>query len=206
MQNIQVGARRGDSIAAPRVWYPYRFCRLMGKVDGKKAVTRRELLTFWRPRAAPGPLRPPGAVAEEALVEICARCGACVAACPADAIFALGVEHGAAAGTPAVDARRQPCVLCVGLQCTHACPSGALHPLDGNAQVAMGTAVVDERRCLTWLGQACDACLAACPIPGAIVAGPDGRVRIAAELCVGCGLCERACPTEPTSIHVVARG
>ena len=115
----------------------------------------------------------------------------------------MGAEWARRKGTPAIDARRQPGVLCDGLQCTHVCPSGALQPTFNNLDVKMGTAVLDQARCVAWLGQACDACHAACPVPGAILT--EGGVRVAEEVCTGCGLCERACPTEPTSIRVVPR-
>jgi ferredoxin-type protein NapG len=183
----------------------------------RKGVSRRELLTFWRrplaemnqPSAPPAPrsppLRPPGTTHELMLLNSCLRCGRCVEACPAQAIFPLGPEWGDKQRTPAINARRQPCVLCTGLKCTHVCPSGALQPLFDENEVAMGRAVLDPDRCVAYHGQACDACHRACPIPGAIVVEPDGRVRVEEPLCVGCGLCEHVCPTGPASVRVVPR-
>jgi len=56
----------------------------------------------------------------------------------------------------------------------------------------------------------CDLCVQACPIKGAItietVFAPDGSQRkspVVHESCVGCGVCEMICPTEPTSIEVI---
>lgn len=56
----------------------------------------------------------------------------------------------------------------------------------------------------------CDLCVQACPIQGAIsietVPGPDGVPRkspVVHEPCVGCGVCEMICPTEPASIEVI---
>jgi MauM/NapG family ferredoxin protein len=177
----------------------------------EKSLSRRELFSFWRRKPEPpapvrrAPLRPPGMLHEALLVEHCIRCGKCVEVCPADAILPLGPEWGRAAGTPAIDARKRPCVLCTGLQCTHVCPSGALLPTYVNGDVLMGTAVLDEARCLAHRGEPCDACQKQCPMPGAIVIDPDARVRVVAEKCVGCGLCEHVCPTEPSSIRVVPR-
>jgi ferredoxin-type protein NapG len=193
----------------------------MGKADDPKGVSRRELLTFWRkplkelaekPRppapvapTRPPPLRPPGLMHELILVNSCIRCGKCVEVCPANAIAPLGADWGAASGTPFIDARRQPCVLCDGLQCTHVCPSGALQPTYSNRDVKMGTAILDAARCLAFLGQACDVCFTACPVPGSVVIEENHTVRIDEEICTGCGLCEHVCPTEPTSIHIVPR-
>lgn len=189
-----------------------------------KGVSRRELLTFWRrpleqavkvtrpppeppplPARRPPPLRPPGILHELLLQKHCIRCGKCVEACPAHAIYPLGPEWGAAAGTPAVDARKQPCVLCNGLQCTHVCPSGALLPAFNNNEVAMGTAIVDPARCVTHQGAACTACRDHCPMAGALAFDDAGKLVVHAERCVGCGLCEHFCPTEPQAIRVQPR-
>lgn len=57
----------------------------------------------------------------------------------------------------------------------------------------------------------CDLCVQACPIKGAIsietVFAPDGSQRkslVVHEPCVGCGVCEMICPTEPASIEIIA--
>jgi ferredoxin-type protein NapG len=191
--------------------------------EPKGGVSRRELLTFWRrpleqavktvrpppplqaPPSRPPPLRPPGMLHELLLVKHCVRCGKCVEECPADAIFPLGAEWGQAAGTPAIDARKQPCVLCTGLRCTTVCPSGALLLTVNNAEVAMGKAVVDATTCLTHHGQACTVCHENCPT-NALELGADGKLFVVEERCVGCGICEHRCPTEPQSIRVQPRG
>ncbi len=189
-----------------------------------KGVSRRELLTFWRrpletavktikpppplqmPISRPPPLRPPGMLHELLLVSHCIHCGKCVEECPADAIFPLGADWGAAAGTPAIDARKQPCVLCTGLRCSHVCPSGALVPTYVNNDVTMGWAKLDVSTCLTHHGQACTVCVEHCPRPGALLLdGPHGELRVDESQCVGCGLCEHFCPTEPSSIRVQPR-
>lgn len=60
--------------------------------------------------------------------------------------------------------------------------------------------------------ETCDLCVRACPIKWAItmenVFSPDGRQRVSPvvhEACVGCGVCEMICPTEPASIEIVPR-
>lgn len=58
----------------------------------------------------------------------------------------------------------------------------------------------------------CDVCVRECPIQGALSIeeqpGPDGSMRatpVVHEACVGCGVCEMLCPTEPAAIVVDAR-
>lgn len=56
----------------------------------------------------------------------------------------------------------------------------------------------------------CDLCVQACPIKGAITletgTGKDGKAKgipVVHEACVGCGVCEMVCPTEPASIEII---
>lgn len=53
----------------------------------------------------------------------------------------------------------------------------------------------------------CDvpACLPACP-KNAIRKGNDGLVQVDEELCIGCGLCARACPYEAVQMGTVPGG
>jgi MauM/NapG family ferredoxin protein len=166
-------------------------------------LRRRDLFTFWRreaARATPTLLRPPGAVEEALFLDACQRCGRCVAVCPRQAIAPLDASAGAAAGTPVIRARQAPCVVCEGLQCTQVCPSGALTRV-AVFDVQMGTAVVERGRCLTFRGDACRACVDACPVPGALVE-QGGHPVVQEARCIGCGVCENVCPTPEASIVV----
>ena len=54
----------------------------------------------------------------------------------------------------------------------------------------------------------CDLCVRTCPIKGAISLEllPDGnKTPVVHEACVGCGVCEMACPTEPAAIVIDPR-
>ncbi len=153
-------------------------------------------------------LRPPGVSGSEAdFLAACIRCGRCVQACPFDTLALAGIGAGASAGTPWLDARAVPCHLCKGedsLLCIDACPSGALAPVAGTRAIRMGVAELDLEQCLAWNRQICRVCWRACPLPDeAIRFDPLGRVEIVAEACIGCGLCDWACPTEPSAIRMI---
>jgi ferredoxin len=62
-------------------------------------LSRRELFNIFRRSAEavkgpPLPLRPPSAGLEKSIAESCMHCGACVEACPRQAIKPLGPEYG----------------------------------------------------------------------------------------------------------------
>jgi ferredoxin-type protein NapG len=159
------------------------------------------------------PLRPPGATTpDDAFESICSRCGNCVAACPANAIQ-LDANGLLAGGFPYIVAENQPCVVCKELACMKSCPTGALKILN-RLDINMGTATVDHQLCLRNHGEACTLCIDVCPIdgknpdspphPSALFISPDtGRIRVRKNVCVGCGLCENRCPTEPRAITVI---
>jgi ferredoxin-type protein NapG len=180
---------------------------------GRSLAHQARALTGPPPPASPEPvrLRPPGAGPESEFLTTCTRSGACVAACPAQCIR-LDDE---ACGRPYIVARESPCVVCEDLSCMKACPSGALTLVPEASAIDMGLASMDQRRCLRnpknggGAGPAggfagCTECLDQCPM-GESALGLDayGRVQVRSG-CVGCGVCERVCPTEPASIAVVS--
>ena len=150
-------------------------------------------------------LRPPGALDEQAFREQCSRCGVCVAVCPADAIR-IDSTGAIANGAPYVVAAEAPCVACDGLHCMQNCPSGALTftPL---VDIDMGTAQWRPHFCTrTTIGDDCRICVDQCPLgSAALVLDEAGRVKVIDDGCIGCGVCEHYCPTEPKSIVVIPK-
>jgi len=150
-------------------------------------------------------LRPPGALPEDDLLAECIRCALCIEACPWDTLKLAGFEAGLGVGTPYLVARRMPCYLCEKydeLKCIEACPTNALSEVPDRKSVRMGVAVVDEKRCSAFIGSFCKACAEACPISGAIVLDDNRRPIVNEKVCVGCGICDHVCPTEPSSIII----
>ena len=51
-------------------------------------------------------------------------------------------------------------------------------------------------------------CIDVCPLTGSetpvlFVNEATGKIRVRKNVCVGCGLCESRCPTEPAAIRVL---
>ena len=160
-------------------------------------------------------LRPPGACDEVDFRLTCSGCSACVEACPAQCIKIEPVPDEALVdgpgappwglGLPFIIARQSPCVVCDDLSCMKVCPTDALTLVASPRDIDMGTAVMDFQRCLrgeSGEGEECQLCIRDCPQGDeALGLGEDGRIEVRSG-CIGCGVCERVCPTEPASIVV----
>lgn len=149
-----------------------------------------------RPPSEPQVLRPPGARPEKEFLARCIRCQRCQNACLTGAIRLAGPGDGVQEGTPFIKPHDKACDLC--LACTRVCPTQALAPVDKETDVRMGRAVVDKRLCVSHNGTGiCGACYTACPFKNqAITQGTHNAPTIMEDGCVGCGLCEEACPGE----------
>ena len=146
-------------------------------------------------------LRPPGALPEQKFLETCSRCGDCVSVCPAQAIK-LDFTGASGKGAPYIDPDMMACVACDGLQCMSACPSGALVPTPLNL-IKMGTAVWREHLCVRSRGEECTKCVDICPLGTAAIELSGNEIVVKPITCIGCGMCQQHCPTNPKSISVI---
>ena len=201
----------------------------LGLVAAKKLRSR----LVWAAVAPPAqqPVRPPGALPEDAFRAACTRCFLCGEVCPVQCIkFPSRVvssqpEDSAAPGlakrskrkppvwtgedTPYILPWEQGCTLC--MECTKVCPTGALQPLSTNLKasadkIEMGLAVIDRKICLPWNRRSwCGACFTVCPYrEKAITVDHQNRPTVHAEHCVGCGLCVELCPIKYKAIAIKA--
>lgn len=164
-----------------------------------------------RSRANPKKLRPPGALSPGAFEQACIGCFRCAEVCPTacvrfPSVFSLDQA------TPFLDTADKACVLC--MKCTQVCPTDALLPIAADPdviaqQVRIGVPVLERSRCFPWNGRGiCRLCYQVCPYPEAavVLVGPQKAPLFLPESCVGCGLCEEACPEQAHAIRIVPFG
>ncbi|WP_017755759.1 4Fe-4S dicluster domain-containing protein [Calidifontibacillus oryziterrae] len=162
-------------------------------------------------------VRPPGAADEDEFLALCTRCGKCNLACPYDSIKMGKEDFGLGLGTPYLDVRDIPCMLCEDFPCVEACPTEALTGIEKVQDVNMGVAVIDTETCIAYQGMRCEVCYRVCPLIDEAIT-IDYRMRegdaihavfapiINTEKCVGCGICVQRCVVDnPLPIKVVPR-
>lgn len=153
-------------------------------------------LANWR-----NPLRPPGAISEKEFLQTCIHCMKCAEICSYGSIQIAHGKAGLKMGTPFLFPREVPCYLC--MECPPVCPSGALQPAVKKSDVKMGLAVIDRLKCFPYNGIICRSCYERCPIyTEAITLENELYPVVHDDKCVGCGICENVCPTEPSAITI----
>ena len=155
-------------------------------------VNRRQFLrgNF---KAAHPPQRPPWALAEEAFLDACTRCSACVPVCPTRIIVIVR-------GYPEVDFKRGECTFCTA--CAVACKDGAL-PRTAAETVPWNIKARIADNCLARRGVECRICGDPCPVSAIrfspCLGGPP-VAEVDASSCTGCGACAAPCPVNAISI------
>ena len=165
-------------------------------------------------QARPESIRPPGAEDKEGFFAKCIKCGQCVQACPYDTLSLAAAGDHVPIGTPFFTPRDTPCYMCPDIPCVAACPTGALDPeLKDVSKARMGLATIDLENCLSWQGLRCEICHRECPVQNKAITVEHHPRRISkhamfvpvvhSDHCTGCGVCEKACPTDKAAIRVV---
>lgn len=163
-------------------------------------------------RRAPDPrlIRPPGSRPEDEFLALCCRCGQCMKVCPSNVLQPAVAEAGwEGVFTPRLDYRIASCDWSCS-ECGKVCPTGAIQQLTLRAkrQTVIGRASIDKNRCIPWADyKSCLVCQELCPVPDKAivirqveVVAPDGqsvklgRPEVVGDRCIGCGVCQHACP------------
>ncbi len=141
-------------------------------------------------------IRPPWSMAETAFLGLCSRCNDCISTCP------TGIIVSASGGFPAIDFQRGECLLCG--ECVKACPSGALS--ENKLKTGLPGWLIKaefDHTCLAHGKIVCQICAEQCEVLAIRFIPRAGGVAIPeleTELCMGCGACVAACPTQ--AIHI----
>ncbi|MBN2355125.1 4Fe-4S dicluster domain-containing protein, partial [candidate division KSB1 bacterium] len=158
-----------------------------------------------------------GALVEDAFLDRCIRCQACVKICASTgACLQPSLTESGWEGfwTPVSVPRLGYCEYTCNL-CGQVCPTGAIVklPLEEKKKTRMGMAYFDKSRCIPWYRQEdCLVCEEHCPLPDKAIKfdirearTPDGGTRVVKfpyvreDLCIGCGICETKCPVAGAS-------
>ncbi|MBP8083608.1 MAG: 4Fe-4S binding protein [Spirochaetes bacterium] len=151
---------------------------------------------------------PPGSISIRNFKNSCTGCSLCVSKCPTGVLSPSLFENGIdSIMQPFMNYKKAYCLYeCT--SCSTVCPSGAIKKLKQKEKksVKIGEANFSPDRCIVKKeNKACGACAEICPTHAIKMDSPiDGNPfpYIEAELCIGCGACEFACPANPKAFII----
>jgi ferredoxin len=154
------------------------------------------------------PVTPPGSISIDHYNDNCTACYLCVSICPTQVIQPSFLTFGLKGILqPKMDYSANYCNYDC-LKCGEVCPTGAILPLtlEEKQLTQLGKAIFVKKNCIVYTDNTdCGSCSEYCPTK-AVDMKPFRRnlfiPYVIPEICIGCGACEYACPTEPKAIYV----
>ncbi len=133
----------------------------------------------------------------------CTACHLCVSACPSQVLQPSLMQYGLEGiFQPFMDYDSSYCNYeCV--KCSEVCPTGAILPIstEHKKTVQIGKVIFLINNCIVYTKEkSCGACAEHCPTKAVQMVSFKGArtiPRTDANICIGCGACEYACPAEP---------
>ena len=190
--------------------------------EGDSAISRREFIflifgsffllgfknRYRRRREVGSVIRPPRALKEEDFLDRCIRCGNCMKVCITNGLQPVILESGIGGIwtpqlIPEIGYCEYKCTLC-----GKVCPTGAIPSLslEQKKKTRLGLAEIDLSICLPWAeNKECIVCEEHCPVSDKAIklkshnTGSQTVLRpyVNFDLCIGCGICQKKCPTRP---------
>jgi ferredoxin len=169
---------------------------------------KKEIIEATVPINREHPVTPPGALGQARYNSLCTACHLCVSACPTQVLqptyFLYGINGFL---QPRMDYITNFCNFECTL-CSEVCPTGALVPVSNEEKkrLQLGKSYFVKENCIVYTKDTiCGACSEHCPTKAVKMVPYKEKLNIPEvnnNICVGCGACEYACPTDPKSIYV----
>ncbi|MDC9714982.1 MAG: ferredoxin-type protein NapF [Gammaproteobacteria bacterium] len=156
-------------------------------------INRRQLFRGNFKANAQSEIRPPWAKNELLFVDLCSRCGDCVAACP-ERIITIG-----SGGFPVLDFKKGGCSFCH--QCVDACQDNVFNKAN---QPPWDIKISIKDNCLSKIGVVCQSCADVCEqgvIRFSLQRGGVPSIGLNTDTCTGCGYCIEVCPKDAITIQ-----
>ena len=169
---------------------------------------KKEVIPATVPIVREHPVTPPGALGQARFNSLCTACHLCVTACPTQVLQPTYFLYGLSGFLqPRMDYITNFCNFECTL-CGEVCPTGAILPVTGEEKklLQLGKSYFVKENCIVYTKDTiCGACSEHCPTKAVHMVPYKEKLNIPEvnnSICVGCGACEYACPTDPKSIYV----
>jgi len=150
---------------------------------------------------------PPGAKSLKNFYTSCTGCNLCLTVCPTKVLKSGSTLNGyGGINKPYLDFDEAYCAFECNA-CLSVCPTGALSysGLTRKQLIKIGESKIDEILCIPYVHKRiCGSCAEHCPTGAIQMVLVDNVLapKVDRNFCIGCGICQKVCPTSPKSIKI----